>query len=257
MNIHWNAKDYTQSFSFVHQYGRDLFSLIEGERLSVLDLGCGNGALTHQLQQLGYEAEGLDASPELLEIAKQNWPELTFLLGDAVDFHSAKRYDIVFSNAVLHWIDQEKQDDMLRCVNRALKLDGQFVFEFGGRGNNILIHTALEKAFQKRGHTYRMPFYFPSIGQYASRLERAGFRVTYAALFDRMTPLEGENGLYDWLRMFIKTPFAEIGASEKEDILQETVDQLRSDLYQDGTWYSDYVRLRCKAIKEKGIYLNI
>ena len=65
MNIQWNAQGYTQNFSFVHEYGRGLIDLLEGGGLSVLDLGCGNGALTQRLAQAGFRAEGLDASPEL------------------------------------------------------------------------------------------------------------------------------------------------------------------------------------------------
>lgn len=251
MNIQWNAKDYTQNFSFVHQYGNDLLALIDGEGLSVLDLGCGNGALTHRLQQAGYEAEGMDASPEQLEAARLSWPELTFRLGDAADFQVDRSYDVVFSNAVLHWIDEARQDDMLRCVNRALKPGGQFIFELGGRGNNALIHGALEQSFAHRGLAYQRPFYFPSVGQYASRLERAGFRVSYAVLFDRPTPLNGADGLYDWLRMFIKTPFEQMDQGEQEDILRETVRALEGALYREGVWYSDYVRLRCRAVKER------
>lgn len=253
MNIHWNADGYTKNFSFVHEYGSDLIGLFDRKDGTVLDLGCGNGALTHRLAEAGYSPTGMDASPDLLAVAKANYPEIPFIQGDATEFQVPAPYDMIFSNAVLHWIDREKQDDMLHCVNRALKLNGQFVFEFGGCGNNILIHTALERAFQRRNHPYRMPFYFPSIGQYASRLERTGFKVTYATLFDRMTPLKGENGLYDWLCMFIKTPFAEIGAAEKENILRAVVDQLRPDLCHDGIWYSDYVRIRCKAVKVEKI----
>ena len=250
MNIQWNAKGYTQNFSFVHQYGSDLFSLIEGQGLSVMDLGCGNGALTHQLRQAGFDAEGLDASPELLETARELWPDVPFRLGDAADFQAGRHYDMVFSNAVLHWIDPDRQDAMLRCVNRALKPGGQFIFELGGYGNNALIHGALEGAFTQRGRTYRMPFYFPSIGQYAARLEGAGFKATYATLFDRPTPLNGDDGLYDWLRMFIKTPFQGMEPAAEEAILREVVEALRPALYRDGVWYSDYVRLRCRAVKE-------
>lgn len=207
------------------------------------------GALTHRLSQAGYTAHGLDASPELLAVARASYPELTFYQGDATDFQAPTLYDAVFSNAVFHWIEDGKQDDMLQCVNRALKPGGQFVFEFGGQGNNVLIHAALEDAFRARGLTYRMPFYFPSIGQYTPRLERAGFRVVYATLFDRPTPLQGEEGLYDWLRMFIQTPFAGLEAGEQEVILRDAVARLRERLYRDGTWYSDYVRIRCKAVK--------
>lgn len=253
MNIQWNAQGYTQNFSFVHEYGRGLIDLLEGGGLSVLDLGCGNGALTQRLAQAGFRAEGLDASPELLEVARQSYPGLAFRQGDAVDFQTAEPFDAVFSNAVLHWIDMDKQDGMLRCVNQALKPGGQFVFEMGGHGNNALIHGALERAFTRRGLSYRMPFYFPTVGQYAARLEAAGFRVASAALFDRPTPLNGPEGLYDWLRMFIKSPFAGADPAAREEILREVVGQLRGPLLQEGIWYCDYVRLRCKAIKETEI----
>lgn len=253
MNIQWNAKDYTQNFSFVHEYGSALFSLIEGQGLSVLDLGCGNGALTCKLAQAGFAVQGLDASPDLLETARRAYPELTFRQGDAVDFRVSEPFDVVFSNAVLHWIDETRQDDALRCVNRALKGGGQFVFELGGCGNNALIHGALEQAFARRDLVYRMPFYFPTIGQYTSRLERAGFKVTYATLFDRPTPLNGSDGLYDWLCMFIKTPFEGMDPAEREAILREVTENLREPLFRDGVWLCDYVRLRCKAVKESEI----
>lgn len=250
MNIQWNAEGYTRDFSFVHEYGSDLIALIDGDGLSVLDLGCGNGALTARLAQAGFLAQGLDASPELLETARRDHPELTFRQGDAVDFRAAEPFDAVFSNAVLHWIDEDRQDDMFRCVSRALKPGGQFVFELGGHGNNALIHGALARAFARRGLTYRMPFYFPTVGQYAGRLERAGFKVTYATLFDRPTPLNGPDGLYDWLCMFIKSPFEGTDPAQREAILREVVEELRGELYREGIWYSDYVRLRCKAVKE-------
>lgn len=250
MNIQWNAQGYTQNFSFVHEYGSQLLSLIEGQGLSVLDMGCGGGALTCRLAQAGFQVQGLDASPELLETARQTYPGLTFRQGDAVDFQVPQPFDVVFSNAVLHWIDQEKQDRMLCCVNRALKPGGQFIFELGGYGNNALIHGALEQAFARRGLTYQMPFYFPTVGQYAARLERAGFLVTYASLFHRPTPLNGPDGLYDWLCMFIKTPFSGMDPEQREEILREVTGQLREPLLQEGVWMCDYVRLRCKAVKE-------
>ena len=52
MNIKWNADKYTQDFSFVHEYGNEVIGLINREEgASVLDLGCGNGALTKKLSE--------------------------------------------------------------------------------------------------------------------------------------------------------------------------------------------------------------
>ena len=205
MNIKWDAQTYTDHFSFVHEYGEDVIKLIEQyDALSVLDLGCGNGALTKKISDLGMNVIGMDASEELLKVARENYPDLTFIKGDATNFELAENVDVVLSNAVFHWIHQEKQMQMLKCVYKAMKDGGQFVFEFGGSGNNIQIHNALEQEFCARGKVYHMPFYFPTIGEYTTLLEKVGFKVKYAILFDRMTKLNGEDGLADWIKMFVK-----------------------------------------------------
>lgn len=251
MNQKWDADKYTADFSFVHEYGNSVMELINADEGSnVLDLGCGNGTLTKKLQETGYAVKGLDTSEELLDIARKNYPDIEFIHADATDFRISDTVDVVFSNAVLHWIGKEHQQDMLNCVYQALKESGQFVFEFGGYGNNQRIHDALENTFSEYGYCYDMPFYFPTISEYASLLENTGFRVQYAVLFDRLTELKGEDGLKDWINMFIKSPFETIGTEEdKNSIISKTVEGLRNDLYINGTWYADYVRLRMKAIR--------
>lgn len=249
MNIRWDADKYTDNFSFVHQYGSALIDMVDGEKLSVLDLGCGNGALAKELADRGHDVTGMDASEELLEIAKKKYSGIRFIHGDAADFHTDKPFDVVFSNAVFHWIDKEKQADMISCVWDALNPGGQFIFELGGFGNNALIHNALCEEFRKRDLDYTMPFYFPTVGEYASLLEQGGFLVRSAVLFDRLTKLEGENGLYDWIHMFLRTPFEGVGTALGEEIIKSAVAALKNNLFRNGEWYADYVRLRCKAVK--------
>ena len=65
-----------------------------------------------------------------------------------------------------------------------------------------------------------------------------------------MTPLKGDDGLYDWLKMFIKNPFKNVPDTDKEKILREAVEVLREKLFFDGIWHSDYLRLRVRAVKE-------
>ena len=251
MNIKWDADKYTSDFSFVHQYGNSVIELIDAnQNSSVLDLGCGNGALTKALYEKGYRVMGIDASEELLKLARKSYSYIEFVQGDAVSFTLSEPVDVVFSNAVFHWIDKERQQDMLKCVYNALKKDGQFVFEFGGHGNNQRIHSALETIFSEYGYRYKMPFYFPTISEYATLLENTGFRVKYAVLFDRPTELKGENGLKNWINMFVKTPFLVIETEqEKETMIDKAVEILQDDLYIDEKWYADYVRIRMKATR--------
>ena len=251
MNISWNAEKYKQNFSYVHLYGNDLLELADFDRVqTAIDLGCGNGALTERIKAKGVSVIGIDASPAMLKTAITNHPDIEFILADAADFIVSEPVDLVFSNAVFHWIDREKQKDMLSCVSRALKKDGQFVFEFGGYGNCALIHSALESAFLEHGLDYKMSFYFPKIGEYASLVESSGMTVRSAFLFDRMTELQGDNGLIDWIDMFIKEPFENIDDEIQIQIKKRAEDALRSQLFFDNKWHADYVRMRMKAVKQ-------
>lgn len=144
MNIDWNADKYSKEFSFVSQYGSGVMDLLDIKKgMHVLDLGCGNGILTKQLADKGTVALGMDDSEEMLEKARKSYPKITFVKGNATDFSVDHPFDAVFSNAVFHWIDRNKQLEMLKCVNQALKPGGKFVFEFGGHGNCQQIHQAM------------------------------------------------------------------------------------------------------------------
>ncbi len=250
MNIEWNAENYSANFSFVHEHGKALLNLIDTKTArTALDLGCGSGALTKQIYDMGLTIKGMDASEHMLSFARERYPEIEFLRGDAADFKLDNKVDLVFSNAVFHWIDREKQPQMLRCIYNVLNDGGQLVAEFGGKGNALLIHTALRSAFEKRGMTYNMSNYFPSAEEYRLLLEQAGFKVEFISLFDRFTELKGDNGLSDWIEMFRKESFKNIDSQLKADIIGEVVDELRPKLYKDEKWYADYVRLRFKALK--------
>ena len=115
MNISWNADKYTQDFSFVHKYGNDVLELVDFEKVqTAIDLGCGNGALTERLREEGISVIGIDASDEMLKAARLNHPNIEFVLADATAFNIEDPVDLVFSNAVFHWIDGEVPTDPVR-----------------------------------------------------------------------------------------------------------------------------------------------
>ena len=250
MNISWNAQGYEKDFSFVPAYGAAVMDLIDAEPgASYLDLGCGNGTLTAELAARGLDVVGMDASPEMIGLARATHPELRFVLGDATSFRLESPVDVVFSNAMLHWIDAELHPAALACVAAALAPGGQFVFECGGYGCGARIHEALAQAFARHGLSYEMPFYFPTVGEYAPLVEAAGMRVTDAFLFDRPTALKGPDGMADWIRMFVRRPFEGMDPTLEAELVSEAVEALRPEMLRDGTWYADYVRLRMRAVK--------
>src|SRR5438105_1508573 len=225
----WEPAIYDAVHSYVSDYGRSLVDLLApkaDER--ILDLGCGTGKLTYEIAETGAHVTGIDSSPEMIGQARQNYPKLDFRLEDARSLRTAERFDAVFSNAALHWV--QPPEDAVAIVREALNPGGRFVAEFGGKGNIASIIAAAR--FN--------PWYFPSIGEYATLLERNALTVTSAALFDRPTPLEGEAGLREWLDMFFKPP---LPSNEVDRIEAE----LRPVLFRDGAWFIDYKRLRVVA----------
>lgn len=249
----WDPALYDSKHSFVWKYGQELIELLApqpGER--ILDLGCGTGHLSSQLASMGASVTGLDHSQAMIEQARLNYPDLEFVEGDAADFAFAALFDGVFSNAALHWV--KRAEDVIVCVARALKPGGRFVAEFGGKGNIQAIHVALLQALNELGFedkTEWNPWYYPSIGEYASLLERHGLAVRHAVLFDRPTPLEeGERGLRLWLEMFAGDLLDTLPPEPREQAIQSVERQLRPSRFQDGSWIADYARIRVLARRE-------
>lgn len=249
----WASGLYESKHSFVWQYGADCIELLSPQRGDrILDLGCGTGQLTQKIAASGAIAIGIDRAPTMIEQARKNYPDLRFEVVDARNFHFEEPFDAVFSNATLHWIKEPEQ--VISCIWKALKPGGRFVAEFGGKGNIKKIATAINNALEATGYPASPelnPWYFPSIGEYATLLEKQGFSVTYATLFERPTRLEdGEKGLQNWIEMFANSILQAIPATKRSSFIQQIENQLRPELYRDGTWFADYKRIRVIASKD-------
>jgi trans-aconitate methyltransferase len=243
----WDTGLYDEKHSFVWKHGASLIELLAprpGER--ILDLGCGTGHLTAKLAEAGAEVVGIDASVPMVEEARRLYPQLRFEVADARDFAFDDPFDAVFSNAVLHWVKEPEK--AIACVRRALKSGGRFVAEFGGRGNVQTIVTALDAASRAVGlGAWEHPWYYPGISEYTPLLERNGLEVTHAFLFDRPTPLEGEEGLRRWVEMFVGSLLDRVPPDDREGFLRHVEDVARPTLYRDSQWFADYRRLRIVA----------
>lgn len=249
MNINWNAEKYNEDFKFVHKYGEDVMELLTSPKGSnVIDLGCGNGNLTKKLKEKGYNVIGIDDSDEMLNIARKKYNEIKFVKGNALTF-KIEPADAIFSNAVLHWIDKEKQQELLNNIASNIKKGGEFVCEFGGNGCAKIVHSELRRIFEKNNLKYKFNFYFPTIGEYAPLMEKVGLRVKYAILFDRPTLQNGENGLEEWIRMFNMAPFKGLTENKIQEIINETKKRLEPVLCKEGKWFVDYVRIRFRCEK--------
>ena len=249
----WDARLYDDAFAFIWERGSDLLELLApraGER--IVDLGCGTGHLTQAIAVSGADVLGIDRSPEMIAQARRNYPDLRFAVGDARDLRLDEPVDAVFSNAVLHWISEPER--VVAALSGALVPGGRLVLEMGGKGNVAAIVAALEAALEAHGFPARAqdnPWYFPSIGEYATILERHGLETRLAVLFDRPTPLDGgEDGLRRWLEMFAGSFLARVPSERRGEIAEDVAARLRPAMLRDGVWVADYRRLRVVAVRQ-------
>jgi trans-aconitate methyltransferase len=248
----WKPTLYDEKLGFVSEYGKGVVELLEpqqGER--ILDLGCGTGDLSHDIAKSGAYVLGMDYSLHMIEQASSKYPELDFRMGNAEQFTLDQPVNAVFSNAALHWV--KNASNVVASVWNALVPGGRFVAEFGGKANCDTIVKSIYKVLEEYGidAEKRNPWYFPSIGEYSSLLEQQGFRVTYAAHFDRPTLLQdGENGLTHWLSGLAADEFfKDITEADKETMFAKIAHHAQASLFTNGNWYADYKRLRIVAIK--------
>lgn len=248
----WNPSLYDDKHSFVSAFGDSLVKVLapkKGEK--ILDVGCGTGDLACQMADAGAKVVGIDSSEKMIAKAKEKYPHLSFYVKDVtqLDFHN--EFDAVFSNAVLHWVRQPEK--ALTNIYNSLKKGGRFVAEFGGKGNVQTISQAIDTQIKKAGIEKNIPFpwYFPSIGEYTTLMEQAGFRVIFAMHFDRPTPLEGEEGLKNWIDMFGSLFFEGIHEETKQQIIENVEKSLKPSLFENGGWIADYKRIRVIGIKKQ------
>jgi trans-aconitate methyltransferase len=248
----WNSELYQSSHSFVWEYGCDLLGLLAAkpdER--ILDLGCGTGQLTAEIAKCGALMTGADSSAEMIARARKNYPAVSFDVADATKLPYREEFDAVFSNAALHWI--RDQPVAVRSIAQALKPGGRLVFEMGGHGNLQQVldaGCAAMRSLDVKNPEALIPWYFPTVGEYASLLESAGFDVKVALHFDRPTTLDdGERGLANWIEMFAGFALNAVSAKQKPELIARWEASARPKLFHDGGWTADYKRLRMVALR--------
>jgi trans-aconitate methyltransferase len=241
----WSAERYARNARFVAELGEPVVDWLDpkpGER--VLDVGCGDGALTASIVARGAEVIGIDSSPSLIEAARARGIDARVIDAYALPFRA--EFDAAFSNAALHWMLEP--DLALAGIRRALVPRGRFVGEMGAQGNVAAISTAILAVLRAHGidGAARWPWYFPTPAEYAERLETHNFVVLRMELIPRPTPLP--TGMRGWLDTFA-TPFLGGVSDEQRDVMLDEVTSLLAPSLRGraGAWTADYVRLRFAA----------
>ena len=243
----WDPDRYARNARFVADLGAPVVELLApraGER--ILDLGCGDGALTARLVALGCDVIGVDASALQIDAARKLGLDARVMSGEALDFDN--EFDAVFSNAALHWMRDPAK--VIAGVHRALKPHGRFVAELGGHGCVAKIKKALVEALNRRGidGEAAVPWYFPTVEDYSQHLTSGGFEISHIALIPRPTPLPGD--VTGWLETFAESFTCNLPPAHRPSYIAEVREALRPELCDaEGQWTADYIRLRFAANK--------
>ena len=245
----WNAVLYDNKHDFVAEYGKGLLEFVpENKAQRILDLGCGTGTLTAQLACLAQTVIGVDSSASMIKKAREQYPALTFSVCDALLLPFEAQFDVVFSNAVFHWI--KDHDALLQNVLKVLKPNGWLVCEFGAHGNIATIEKAFMEACKDFGYQYHPRFNFPTSEHFADLLQASGFMIDKIYDYDRPTPLkDGERGLENWMKQFFASDLELMSEKMQDEIIHKVQDATRETLWDGKEWVADYRRLRAVAHK--------
>ncbi len=243
----WDAASYAAHGRFVADLATEVLAMLAaktGER--ILDLGCGDGALTDRIAATGADVIACDSDDSMLAAASARG--LHTIHADMRALPFTNEFDAVFSNAALHWVTD--QDAVLQGVHAALRPGGRFVAEMGGRGNIASIRVALSAVLQR----YNMDAertaasFYPSAETYRRLLQANGFTVQALGIVPRPTFIA--SGMEAWLRTFRSGVLAELAERDRDQALVKIVDLLTPVLRDsNGAWWADYVRLRFTATK--------
>jgi trans-aconitate methyltransferase len=243
----WDPQAYARNARFVADLGQPVLELLAPRPGQlIMDLGCGDGALTEKIAARGAGVVGTDASIAQARAAKDRG--LLVVVVDGRQLCFKRQFDAVFSNAALHWMKQPKR--VVKGVWQCLKTGGGFVGEFGGEGNVQTIRSALHGALRRRGVDPITidPWYYPSPEDFSKLLANSGFAIRYIEIIPRPTRLPGE--LLDWLEIFAQPFTNAVEKGDRQSFLDEVCERSESALRDvDGRWTVDYVRLRFAAVR--------
>ncbi len=214
----WNPERY-------HQFQReraapfdDLLRLVKRrEGLRVIDLGCGTGEITRRLADAlpGSDVVGLDSSPEMLANATtQARPGVRFELGTieaAAGAPAAGEWDVIFSNAALHWVDNHQA--LIPRLFALLRPGGQLVVQIPSNYDHpthrLIVELASTEPFVQALGGWNRIIPVLSIDRYAELLyAQGGEEIT---VFEKIYPhvLQDADALVDWASGTALVPYFE------------------------------------------------
>lgn len=260
----WDPKLYSSNSSAQKNWGFELLAKLNlkgNERF--LDVGCGDGKLSADVAKSLPEGSvlGIDLSEEMITFARNHYPQekfpnFAFMQANASELTFDSEFDIVFSNAVLHWI--KAPEAALKGFWKSLKPGGVFLAQLGGRGNAAEILKILDYMLEnEKWSSYFRDFVFPygfyGPEEYGKWLKEAGFSIKRLELISKDMALQGDSALFAWIASTWHPYIQQVPQELKEDFINELVTLFVKSYPPDGKGYVhvQMKRLEIEAYREK------
>ena len=234
--MRWNAADYAANSVVQQTWARELIAglKLRGDE-HILDVGCGDGKVSAEIARAvprGFVV-GIDASSQMIEFARITFPtvkvpNLEFRVVDARKIRFGRKFDLIFSNAALHWVDDHRA--FLRGVAACLRPGGRLVISCGGKGNAQDVFMALRPELRLkrwRGFFRNMekPYFFHSPDSYEKWLPQFGFKTFSVRLAPKDATYAGRDGFATWLRTTWIPYTQRVPENVREDFIVSVADR--------------------------------
>ncbi|UTB32790.1 MAG: methyltransferase domain-containing protein [Methanobacterium sp. ERen5] len=260
----WDAKEYQKSSSAQQKWAKELIKKmdINGSE-KMLDLGCGDGKITSEIAthlETGCIL-GIDSSEDMIKLANETFPEneqpnLKFKVKDFQDLNYDEDFDLIFSNAALHWA--KDHSNILKSIQRSLKPNGKLLIQMGGKGNaKEILDIGNEMTHQPEWNNYFQDFSFPygfyDTETYGKWLKEAGLKALRVELISKIMDQNGVEGLKSWMQT-VWLPYTQrIPTDLQEKFIDDVANKYLEShpLDKDGMVHVNMVRLEVEALNSK------
>ncbi len=250
---YWDAEVYERIGTPMRRWAQQLIQdlALAGDE-TVLDAGCGSGSVTFDLLERlpNGKIYAVDNSPQMIEqlssaVQERGIQNVTPILASLTDFSLPEQVDVVFSNAVLHWIPDDEA--LFTCLFRAAKPGGRFRAQCGGAGNidHLMEATRAVEARDPYSQFIAKPMdprKYRTPGEVTESMNECGWTDVKGNLFDSPVPFDNPDDASLYLRTVILQQQVEVlpddlGQPFLSDVVAEIIER------QGAPFVADYTRL--------------
>ena len=259
----WDAETYDKVTENLEQWGTTIMKNRNWSgNETVLDAGCGSGKLTKTISLVTKgKIYAVDKDPDMVRKAKENLfgiKNVTVIQSDLLtldDEIKNIKMDVIFSNAVLHWI-QDHYTVFLNfrsMLNNMSETGGELLIQCGGYGNlsnaiSIFEQVKNHPNFKNYFSKWKNPWNFAKPNDTESLLKKLGYRNIKTGLFHIPVIFKDKDSYLTYIKTVILDPYLKQLPSDelKHGFLVE-ITRLIENKYPEMMWNLDYVRLNIVA----------